>query len=310
MDEERDNSEIRSNYDRDTALWEEKFDFLENQKKQAKRDLQDAQRKFEMTIEQLQRKDSSERGKSESAQMLLISSIEKKYKEQISELTSTHAQTVQELTLKCKQLDKDYKSLQERYELETRGKLSDYSSMEKKLKDLIDTERKLHKEIEILKNDRDKRTLENQSVLEREKEIYKRRIEEVEMKAKESESRRSNMMFEFEKEKARWNLEKDHMVTEIEELQEQYKKAKKRKDALTKEVEKLKNDFRTHRRFLYSSGLNSSNAIGQMASKHVDMAKASSKEPLVEANTNSYRPYKSPKYQTKYISDGSNSKRG
>ena len=64
IDLERDFNEISSNYERDKALWDDKFEFLENQKNQAKRDLQDAHQKFEMTVEQLQRKDSSERGTS------------------------------------------------------------------------------------------------------------------------------------------------------------------------------------------------------------------------------------------------------
>ncbi len=62
LDLEREHSEVISNYERDQALWEDRCQFLENQKNQAKRDLQDAHQKFEMTVEQLQRKDSSERG--------------------------------------------------------------------------------------------------------------------------------------------------------------------------------------------------------------------------------------------------------
>lgn len=114
---ERDYSEVSSSYDRDKALWEDRFDFLENQKNQAKKDLQDAHQKFEMTVEQLQRKDSSERGKNESAQMLVLSSMEKKYKDQINDLKESHQQTIQELNIKYKQLDKDYRELKEKYEL-------------------------------------------------------------------------------------------------------------------------------------------------------------------------------------------------
>ena len=111
MDTERDISEIMSNYERDKALWEDKFDFLENQKQQAKRDLQDAHKKFEMTVEQLRRKDSSDRGKTESAQMLLISSIEKKYKDQIKDMTDSNNQIIQELSIRCKQLEKEYREI-------------------------------------------------------------------------------------------------------------------------------------------------------------------------------------------------------
>lgn len=86
LDLEKDLSEVTSNYERDRALNKEKFEFLQNQKKQAKEDLKEAQKKFELTIEQLQRKESCEKGKVESAQYVLIQSIEKKYKDQIRDM--------------------------------------------------------------------------------------------------------------------------------------------------------------------------------------------------------------------------------
>ena len=39
---EKENSEINSNYDRDKVLWEGKCSFLEQQKEQAKKDMQEA----------------------------------------------------------------------------------------------------------------------------------------------------------------------------------------------------------------------------------------------------------------------------
>lgn len=89
-----------SNHEREAALWEEKSEFMEKQNQQAKQDLQDALRKFELTIEQLQKKDNNERNKTESAQMLLISSIEKKYKDQIADIKETHTLTLRDMTLK------------------------------------------------------------------------------------------------------------------------------------------------------------------------------------------------------------------
>jgi len=135
-DTERDICEISSNYERDKALWEDKFSFLENQKQQAKSDLHDAHRKFEMTVEQLRRKDTSERGKTESAQMLLISSIEKKYRDQIKDITNSHTNIMQDLNNKYKKLEKEHKELIEKYEIETRGNISEVGNMENKMKEL------------------------------------------------------------------------------------------------------------------------------------------------------------------------------
>ena len=254
-----------------------------------------------MTVEQLQKKDSTERGKNESAQMLLISSIDKKYKDQIKDLNDSHSQMSQELQIKIKQLEKDNRDLKEKYEINIRGKMTDTVSMEKKIRELTEIERKLTDEIKLLKTDRDKRWLENQANIEREKENSRIRIQELESKVKNSEAKRSYNIFEFEKEKAKWTLEKDKLINEIEGLTENLKKAKRRKDALAKENEKLKTDFRNHRKFLHSSVMNST--TGSVSNKNLEVKKSDSlsesqKEIKVRTSLN-----KSPNSIKTYIGD-------
>jgi chromosome segregation ATPase len=48
---EKENAELSSNYEKDKALWEGKFSFLEQREAQAKQDLAEAQRKFDSTID-------------------------------------------------------------------------------------------------------------------------------------------------------------------------------------------------------------------------------------------------------------------
>lgn len=302
MDSERDISEIESNYERDKALWEDKFDFLENQKQQAKRDLQDAHKKFEMTVEQLRRKDTSDRGKSESAQMLLISSIEKKYKDQIKDMTDSHTHIVNELSNKYKTLEKEHKELKERYEIETRGKISHYGNLEKRITELIESEQSLMDEVRELKIERDRKCLEHQSIVEREKEHYKQKIMEAEHKTKSSEAKRSNMIFEFEKEKARWALEKDNLISEIESLSESIKKAKRKRDVVLKDNERLKNDAKNRGRFVHSSTMGPSIVNGVLTARQVELAKCDSQK----SSGSTY--LKSPTFTTKYIGDFSTSK--
>ena len=63
---ERELQDLQSNYDRDKALWEGKVMFLETQKDNYKRDLLESQRKFEVTLEQLQKRGNHHKEKSES----------------------------------------------------------------------------------------------------------------------------------------------------------------------------------------------------------------------------------------------------
>ena len=50
------------------------------------------------------------------------------------------------------------------------------------------------------------------------KEAFKYRVAEAEKKAKEADTRRTQMIFDFEKEKARWQMEYDDVVNQHREL--------------------------------------------------------------------------------------------
>lgn len=91
--------------------------------------------------------------------------------------------------------------------------MSDHGQMEKKVNELIENERRLHQEIDDLKAERDRKIVDNQKLVEKERENFKLRMVEIENKSKDSENRRSSMLFELEKERAKWGLERDHLVS-------------------------------------------------------------------------------------------------
>jgi hypothetical protein len=57
------------------------------------------------------------------------------------------------------------------------------------------------------------------------------------------------MMFEVEKERAKWALEKDHLMSQKNEATENSERLEKRKEALTRENERLKNELRNRMRY-------------------------------------------------------------
>lgn len=122
---------------------------------------------------------------------------------------------------KVKRLENELKMMHEKLQMETRGKISEYGSMEKKLSDLQENEKRLLSEIDELKVERDRRIHDQQRHLEKEKEVYRMKLSEYEQKAKESEQRRASMMFEYEKERAKWQLERDNLVSQKSEMYEQ-----------------------------------------------------------------------------------------
>ena len=62
-----------------------------------------------------------------------------------------------------------------------------------------------------MKCKRDTKILEYQRTLEKERENYKTKIFEIEGKLKEAENKRGALVFQFEKERAKWALERDHL---------------------------------------------------------------------------------------------------
>lgn len=53
--------------------------------------------------------------------------------------------------------------------------------------------------------------MEFQANIDKEKETFKAKMNEIERKYKEAEQKKSALVFEFEKDKAKWMLERDHI---------------------------------------------------------------------------------------------------
>lgn len=77
-------------------------------------------------------------------------------------------------------------------------------------------------------------------MLDKEKDAYRQRLSEVETKCKDAEKMRSQHMFEYEKERARWQLEKDQYMCKLQEMEEQVEKLVHQKETLMKENTRIK----------------------------------------------------------------------
>lgn len=72
--------------------------------------------------------------------------------------------------------------------------------------------------------------MEHQDNLEKEKLGLKQKIQMMEEKLQESEKKRNNMLFETEKERTKWNMEKDNLITAKEQLLEDLQKVTSKKE--------------------------------------------------------------------------------
>ena len=67
---------------------------------------------------------------------------------------------------------------------------------EKKFSELLENEKKLMKEIELLKSERENKIIDHMRILDKEREGYRQKMNEWEQKIKESELKRSQLIFE------------------------------------------------------------------------------------------------------------------
>ena len=242
QESEKELSEKSASYDRERMLWENKFNFLMQQREQAKNDLSEAQKKFEAHLEQVQKRGISDKEKLEGATNSLIASMEARYTGQIKDMQESHQTQILELSERLKISDKELRNIREQLELERRGRNMDSGTLEKRVQDLLENEAKLIGEIEKVKKDRDRKIDEFQEAFMLEKEQLKAKLSEYEKRAKDAEYLRGQQFLESEKDRAKWNLEKENFVSKHSEDQEMLERLEKRKEALLRENEKLRNE--------------------------------------------------------------------
>ena len=61
-----------------------------------------------------------------------------------------------------KRLESEIKIMNEKMHMEARGKMSEHGSLEKRVQEFVENEKRLYNEIEDLKNERDRRNQELQ----------------------------------------------------------------------------------------------------------------------------------------------------
>ena len=174
--------------------------------------------------------------------------MEREYKDQIANLQESHEKYAQDMIEKNKELDSKYHSLQEKYEVEYRESNGKIKNLENKLNDLEQRERGYLDEISNLRQQKDKMYLENQSVMEKEREQLKQKIGDLERRCKTAESDKSSLKFEIEKEKSRLTNQIDYLENTKSELQDQINKIMKRNESLITQNEKLKEKNKTTRK--------------------------------------------------------------
>jgi len=112
--------EQRNLLDKERALWEGRFQFLEQQRDQAKADLEELQKKFQQSLELQQKMHFDNKTNAEHTHSQMIQQLEAKYAQRMKEQSDRETSARGELSQKIKALERDKAHLTERLELQSR----------------------------------------------------------------------------------------------------------------------------------------------------------------------------------------------
>ena len=250
--------------DRERLLWENKFKFLSEQKDSAKSDLAEAQRKFEFTLQQLQKREQTGKEKQEGTLNSLMSSIETRYNSKVKDLQDFSNSTIEHLNLKIKLLEQESKGLKEELEIARRGKSSIIGSIDKKCKKLQEVENKLIAEIEALRIEKERKSKEILEMGNLDRDNARNRNLEMEKKIKDAESLKNSMYLELEKERSKWQMERDHLLAAKNEALDKYETLQSKQEMLLRENERMRSE-RTKNRSLASKRTDHSKGASSQA---------------------------------------------
>ena len=126
-------------------------------------------------------------------------------------MIDTHQALNMDSKSKVGRLETELQIVTEKLNQTTQNRHEEMQALERKCVEAQQQEEKLTIELEEIKNERNRRVQEYQLQPEKEREAYKSKLQEVEKKAKDAESKRAQLLFQIEKDRANWVLEEEQL---------------------------------------------------------------------------------------------------
>ena len=213
-----DYKELSALYEKDQTVWNEKFIVLEEQRDSAKKELSELKIKYEINLDDLQKRILAERERLQGIYNTSIQQSENAYNERIENLENGFNQKYNEVHEQNKNLIAQNEILRDKIEaFNNSGMLDD---VERKLKIALETEKKLQMQYDVLAKDKNNKVEELNMKLNAQRESNQSKIAELEKKLNEYEERRKYKANEIMTRKAVNEVDKENKVNLIQNLKE------------------------------------------------------------------------------------------
>ena len=182
-------------------------------------------------LDTIRKKYNAEKENIEHNAKLTMNNMDQKYQKQIKDLQDNHSRLYTELLNNNKELEKEIKALRLENE-NTKNKKNNNNELTKKIEEMNQIKEKYRKNEDTLKEEKEKQITEINATFEKEKNAFKKKISEIEKNLREAEGKRGALLLELEKEKAKWNIEKDNLINKNQELNKRIANIEKKNENL------------------------------------------------------------------------------
>lgn len=214
-------------------LWESKNEFLENQKNEKSKELEEYNQKFEMAMQKMNQRSQTEKDKALKNNEAIINSMEQRTSEQEKNLKEN-----------ISKLKADKERMKKEFEAElskVKSSNSGAKGNDEDLSEALTLVEGLKEEVRTLKSERGKGISDLKLTMEADKKALQSKTEELNAKLKYTEQEKNKMYMDNEKIRAKMRSETENLNNDLEEAIDEKERLQKQVDTLRKELDKQKN---------------------------------------------------------------------
>ena len=212
---------------------------------------------------------------------------EEKYKLQAKGMLESHQQLQSDLQQKSRRLEEECRRLKEETVVLKREREVEAQQTNFRMQELQKSEETMRQQLDEAREDKESKLGEWQKQADKDREVLKQRVQLAEKKAKEAEAKRSQNIFDIEKEKARWQMELDSLRAQKRDQDDIILNLERRKDLLFKENERLKSEWRASRSSVERTSVGSgSGALQQKLAVGISSAMQNANKSSLTFSTN------------------------
>lgn len=231
---------VQVRLEKEEALLKNKLKFLGQQRDQLKMDLSESQKNFDVMVNKLQQYRAEENSEREESLARQVEEMSHAHQRELVEQRKKHQAREESCLARVAELEAEVARLERLNQLTTSKQFGSRLSEEKKLNELLEKEKLLQDEMMVLKCEKNSIRLYYQRDMERAREEWKVKLFEFECELKKAENERNLLVFEHEKQRTKWMIERDNWLFQKHENVGLVEKLQRQKEHLTKENERLK----------------------------------------------------------------------